>query len=275
MLKILLKKSANKKTIVISLATMLVLLTLGCQKQENTTIVQQEPQTKTISVETKISPAIINHGNRDKKLIALTFDADMTPYMKKELSDKKIKSLYDSRITETLIKTSTPATIFITGLWAQTYPKETKEISQNQLFEIANHSLTHSSFTKDCYNLPIATEKTKEITETQKILTDITGIIPKYFRFPGGCYGKDDLKLVADLGMESIGWDAISGDAFQNNSKRIIAAVLDKTTNGSIIVMHINGAPNAPVTYLALPVIIEKLKKENYTFVKLSELLKK
>ena len=43
----------------------------------------------------KIDPIIIEHGPRDKKNIALTFDADMTASMQKKLQKKEIKTLYE------------------------------------------------------------------------------------------------------------------------------------------------------------------------------------
>jgi len=49
--------------------------------------------------------------------------------------------------------------------------------------------------------------------------------------------------------------------------------VIYKTTNGSIIVLHMNGAPNAPRTADTLFEIIEQLKNKGFEFVKLSELL--
>jgi len=246
----------------------------GCGKNvpKNTETIKSTNTQK--NLETKIiSAEIIEHGPRDKKSIALTFDADMTPSMQKKLQTKQVPTLYDKRIIDTLEETSTPATIFITGLWAKNYPAETKSISQNPLFEIANHSLTHGSFTKNCYGLGQVNDKNKELTETQEILKELTGITPKYFRFPGGCYGKKDLEIVASNGLIPIQWDLISGDAFQKNSTIIYNNVVNRVTNGSIIVMHLNGAPNAPGTAKALPSIIKELKKQGYTFVKLSDLL--
>lgn len=274
-----LNKSKQAKLIIGTIISCGILI-LGCNSTKTAEIaqpqIQQSLAPKPIVKETtpiKINPVIIDHGTRDKKIIALTFDADMTPYMLKKLQTKQVASLYDKNITDTLVETSTPATIFITGLWAKAYPEETKAISQNPLFEIANHSLTHGGFTKNCYTLGQVDDKNKEISETQKILENITGITPKYFRFPGGCYEKEDLKIVADAGLQSIQWDVISGDSFQKDSNKIISTVINLTTNGSIIVMHLNGAPNAPATAKALPSIIKELKKKGYTFVKLSDLL--
>jgi len=258
----------NKKISLILLLIFLIGIISGCNKTE---ISQKKNVTQEL-IPVIIEPVIVEHGPRNKKNIALTFDADMTPSMLKKLQTKKVKTLYDKRITDTLEETSTPATIFITGLWAETYPEETKTISKNPLFEIANHSLTHGSFTKNCYGLGQVPDKHKELSETQKILKELTNTTPKYFRFPGGCYEKEDLKIVTDAGLVPIQWDVISGDAFQKDSNKISSTVINKTTNGSIIVMHLNGAPNAPGTAEALPSIIKELKKKGYNFVKLSEL---
>lgn len=263
-------KNNNKRTLFISTLLLPILIISGCSKTETTT----EKSTVTQEVSSiRIEPIIVEHGPRDKKNIALTFDADMTSSMLKKLQTKKVKTLYDKRIIDILEETSTPATIFITGLWAETYPEETKNISKNPLFEIANHSLTHGSFTKNCYSLEQVQNKNTELLETQKILQELTNTTPKYFRFPGGCYGKEDLKIVTNAELIPIQWDVISGDAFQKDSSKISSTVINKTTNGSIIVMHLNGEPNAPGTAEALPSIIKELKQKGYNFVKLSDLL--
>ncbi len=258
-------KARNKNRIIellILITAVSSIFSYGCEKNDKKEIIS-----------TTIAPVIVEHGPRDKKIIALTFDADMTTSMLRKLQTKEVKSLYDERIIEILNNTSTPATIFITGLWAQTYIEETKSISENPLFEIANHSLTHGSFTKNCYTLEQVKNKNIELIETQKILQKITNITPQYFRFPGGCYEKEDLQIIADAKLIPVQWDVISGDAFQKDHNKIANTVINKTTNGSIIVMHLNGAPNAPGTAEALPSIISELKKKGYSFVKLSELL--
>jgi peptidoglycan/xylan/chitin deacetylase (PgdA/CDA1 family) len=262
------KKLRDNKEIKIFLGTALlfVIIISGCGQKK---VIANYKNQEIIP----LANGIIEHGPRDKKMIALTFDADMTQSMQRKLQTKEIKTLYDKKIIEILEETSTPATIFITGLWAENYPLETRSISQNSLFEIANHSLTHGSFTENCYTLGQVDDKNKELIETQKILLNLTGKTPRFFRFPGGCYEKKDLKIVNNVGLESVQWDVISGDAYLKDSTTIANTVINKTTNGSIIVMHLNGAPNAPGTAKALPSIIKELKGKGYTFVKLADLL--
>jgi peptidoglycan/xylan/chitin deacetylase (PgdA/CDA1 family) len=53
----------------------------------------------------------------------------------------------------------------------------------------------------------------------------------------------------------------------------VVRAVLGGVRPGSIVVMHIIGAPNTPATYSALRAIIPALEARGYRFVTLSELL--
>ncbi len=190
--------------------------------------------------------AVINHGPRDKRVVALTFDADMTPKMQKDLKSGRVKSFYNEKIITILERESIPATIFISGLWAETYPAAVKKIAGNPLFEIGNHTQTHAAFQDFGYGLALAADKKREILKAQKILNQLTGKKPTLFRFPGGCYSGEDVALVESLGLKVIGWDVISGDATRDSANKIYYNVTQKSTNGSIIVMHLSGGPKAP-----------------------------
>lgn len=209
-----------------------------------------------------------------KPKIAFTFDADMTPYMKKELDSGKIASWYDKELIDLLIKENVEATIFITGLWAESYPTETKELSDNPLFEIGSHSYKHYSFTKDCYGLPTLkdSEKEEDLTKSVNTIKDITGKEVTLFRFPGGCRNKSDQDLVTRLGLKEVYWTLVSGDAFNKNENNIYSNVIKKAKANDIIVMHLNGATSSPKTYEAMVKIIPDLREKGFRFVKISEL---
>lgn len=211
-----------------------------------------------------------------EKVVALTFDADMTPSMKKNLLVKKVNSYYNERIINILKEYNVPATIFISGLWAETYPDETKKIAIDPLFEIANHSYSHPGFTKSCYNLNLVldSDKEREISLSQDILKNITSKEPKLFRFPGGCYSKNDLEITKKYGLTVVHWNVDSRDAFNTNISKILFSIKKDIKPGSIIVFHLSGQKNAPLTDQALPIIIDYLKKSGYQFKKISELLK-
>lgn len=218
----------------------------------------------------------INHGNRHLPQIALTFDADMTPYMLKELNQGKIQSWYNRQIIDFLEKNQIPATIFIAGLWAETYPDITKTLSQNPLFEIANHSYSHPRFTDDCYALPRMPSwgKDGEFSKSQQILKTISSTKPALFRFPGGCQSPADIKLANSYGLTVVGWDVASGDSFNSNLKAMVNTVKTRTQNGSIILFHLNGNQNAPKTTEVLEASIPHLRRQGFQFVKVSDLIK-
>lgn len=219
--------------------------------------------------------SVITHGPRDKKVVALTFDADMTPKMKKDLQTGKVSTWYNKKIIDILNADNVPATLFLSGMWIELYPKETVELSKNPLFQLANHSYSHPAFEKKCtaLNLIPHTQDEEEITKTQKLLKDVAGVDNHYFRFPGGCYDDFALNKVHELGLDVVGWDVTSSDAFNPNEGQLITNVLNHAQNGSIILMHMIGNRNAPQTANALPTIIAGLKAKGFGFVKLSELL--
>lgn len=215
------------------------------------------------------------HGPRNKKKIALTFDAEMTDAMKADLVSGTTKSSYDKRITDTLTQTNTKATLFLTGLWIETYPEVTKSLSQNPLFELGSHSYTDSSYYGFCYGLKQLpnTVKIEDIGATEKLLREHAGIDNRLFRFPGGCYTPKDVELVNQANDTVVHWDVSSNDGFNKNTNQVIHNVTDNVQNGSIIIMHLNGPPNSPKTAEALPAIISILKQKGFEFVKISELL--
>lgn len=218
---------------------------------------------------------VILHGPQDKKVIALTFDADMTPWMKEQLLSGNVQSYYNQKLIDYLNQTHTKATLFLTGMWIELYPEVAKELAANPLFELGNHSYSHPSFAGYCYGLAhiLPADKEQEIDKTQQLLYMLTNHKNTLFRFPGGCYSSEDLALLHTKGLQAIQWDVVGDDGFNNNTLAIESNVLNNIHNGSIIVMHMNGFPNDPKTADALPDIISVLKQQGYTFVTISELL--
>ncbi len=222
-----------------------------------------------------MSANVIFHGPRDKKQIALTFDAEMTDGMKAALQSGKVKSSYNKQIIDILNQTQTKATLFLTGMWIELYPKETGELSSNPLFEIGSHSYTDSSYFGFCYGLKQipSTVKIEDIGATEKLLREYAHIDNRLFRFPGGCYTPEDVKLVNQANDTVVHWDVAGADGFNTNVYQIVHNVIDNVQNGSIIVLHMNGAPSAPKTADALQEIIGTLRARGFEFVKVNELL--
>lgn len=223
-----------------------------------------------------LEPAeIITHGPRSAPRIALTFDADMTPGMEQALKTGRSRSYDNTRIYQILDQTRTKATFFLSGMWIETYPQETRNLAKDPLFELENHSYSHPGFEQPCFGLPgiAGPSKLEQILKTKSLLQSVAGVGNRYFRFPGGCAKAADVALVQQAGLKVVHWDVVGGDGGQPDPRVIEQNVLNRVQDGSIIVLHSHGGPKVPATAQALAVIIPALKARGFQFVKLSELL--
>ena len=223
----------------------------------------------------EIRERIIFNGDRNRKKVALTFDADMTHEMIADLESGNVMSYYDKPLIDILESTKTKATLFLSGLWIRKYSDETRDLSKSNLFELANHTYSHPGFHGECYGLNDveSDEKMRELELTQDLLKNITGEDNFLFRFPGGCYSDADLEMVTRTNQTTVQWDVAGLDGFNSNPESIIRNVVENVQNGSIIVLHMNGYPNEPATAIALPLIISDLRQKGFEFVTVSELM--
>jgi len=195
-----------------------------------------------------VAAEVISHGEGAGRQVALTFDACST----------LDRSFYDDRVTRVLVQTHTPATLFISGRWAETHLRQMSVLAQNPLFEIANHSYTHPHMTE----VPPARQR-EELLWTQQILFSLTGRLPRFFRPP---YGEIDAELTeqaAQAGLRTVEFDFPSGDPDRHVTReRLVAWVLAKARPGSIVVMHMNR--RGWHTAEALPEIIAGLRAKGF-----------
>ncbi len=219
-------------------------------------------------------PVIVAHGRRDRPLVAITFDSNMTDGMLRRLDSGGVASYDDAAVVDELIRLRVPATFFLAGKWVLRYPAETRRLAANPLFELGSHSWSHRAFATPCYGLaPIPTSAMAgDVRRSFAVLRQFTDQPVPYFRFPGGCYDTAALRAIASAGVTVIQYDVASGDAFGTSVDAIVRHTLAAVRYGSIIVMHITLA-NAPLTPLALPRIVAGLRARGITPVRLSDLL--
>ncbi|AIJ12592.1 MULTISPECIES: polysaccharide deacetylase family protein [Streptomyces] len=212
-------------------------------------------------------------GTKDGKPVALTFDADMT-------ADQGPRAASGERfdnpgLITALRELKVPATVFMTGRWAEEYPDEARSIGRDPRFEIANHSYSHYAYTDDCYGLPtVPKERMRPDLERAYTAFEKAGVpnpMP-YFRFPGGCYDKTALEELSATGVTAVQWDVVSGDAFATDADAVTRQVLDGVRPGSVVVMHCTRSA-APVTEEVVRSVVPELRRRGYRFVKVSELV--
>lgn len=188
--------------------------------------------------------------NTTEKKMSITFDVNWGEDKTKEILD--ILDEYDIK-----------ATFYIIGLWCDDYPERVKEI-YSRGHEIGNHSNKHVDYTKLSKE---AIMKDVEIANAK--IFQLTGEIPKTFRFPSGSYNDLAVETVESMGLKAIQWDVDSIDWKALGQQIEYERVVSKAKEGSILLFHSDGK----YTPENLRKIIEKYQSEGYEFVKVSEMI--
>ena len=182
-------------------------------------------------------------GDTKTKDIYLTFD---TGY----------ENGYTPKILDTLKKTDTPATFFITGHFL----KEQKELILRMSQEnhtVGNHTYNHPDMTK------ITDEKIKnEIIQVEQEYKEITGKeLDKFIRPPEGKFNKKVLNSLDKLNYTTIFWslafvdwkvDEQKGWEYSYNN------IMNRIHNGSIILLHTVSKDNADALEKAIMEAVNK-----------------
>ncbi|MCL6635355.1 MAG: polysaccharide deacetylase family protein [Peptococcaceae bacterium] len=193
--------------------------------------------------------APVYHGSAREKKIALTFNVVWGEE-------------YIPQILESLNEYSVPATFFIGGQWAESFPGLVRDIA-GAGHELGSHGYSHPH--PDRISLQANIE---EIRKTEEILIRIAGKKPDLFAPPYGERGEAVLRAAEEAGYTTILWSIDTIDWQRPEPGVIVRRVTAKACNGAIVLMH----PTAP-TAQALPQIIRELKGQGYELVKVSTLL--
>jgi len=192
-----------------------------------------------------------------RHVVALTFDAGA--------DDAAVPP-----ILHTLQRFHVPATFFMTGHFAQYYPKVARRIVADG-YLVGNHTATHTAMTQ--LNVD---EVRWEIVSAAEEITKVTGARPApLFRFP---YGADNGRLIAaanKLGfmtvawtVDTLGWEGASAGITVHE---VISRVLAALRPGEIVLMHVGSSPDgSTLDAHALPSVIKDLEARGYSFVTLN-----
>lgn len=201
--------------------------------------------------ERKIPIYCVDKG--EKKEIALSFDAAWGNEDTEEL-------------IEILAKHQVKATFFVVGAWVDKYPESVRQLAAAG-HDIGNHSNAHPHMPQ--------LSKEKMVTELQSCnekVKAVTGNTPLLFRAPYGDYNNTMCDTVKECGMYTIQWDVDSKDWMEGHTaEKIVKDVCGKVKPGSIVLFH-NAAVHTPQ---ALPIILEKLISEGYSFTLIRDLIYK
>ncbi|MFE3033922.1 polysaccharide deacetylase family protein [Streptomyces canus] len=217
---------------------------------------------------------VFKHGSRDRgKTVALTFDADMTADQGPRAAAGE--HFDNPGLIAALRALKVPATVFMTGRWAEEYPDQARSLGRDPLFEVANHSYSHYAFTDDCYGLPtVSGDRMRADVERAYAEFRKAGVpdARPYFRFPGGCYDRRALKALTPVGVTAVQWDVVSGDAFATDAEAVSRQVLEGVRPGSVVVMHCTRSA-APTTERVVRTVVPELRARGFRLVKVSALI--
>ncbi|MBU5439056.1 polysaccharide deacetylase family protein [Tissierella sp. MSJ-40] len=195
------------------------------------------------------------------------------PIYSVETEDKKIALSFDAawgdeftmNILETLDKYEVKSTFFLVGFWVDKYPDHVKEIAKRG-HDVGNHSTNHPYMTK------LSREQmSQEINITGNKIEKLINKKPILFRPPFGDYNDDLVQVCKENGYYTIQWDIDSLDWKELGVQPVVDRVVRNAKNGSIVLFH----NNAKYIKEYLPIIIERLQKDGFEIVPISELIYK
>lgn len=197
----------------------------------------------------------------EQPVVALTFDGGS--------SDAAVTT-----ILATLDRYDVPATFFVTGDFARTYPDQVRAMAEAG-HPVGNHSDTHRSY-PDLTNADIRAD----LAAAEDAIATSTGQPARpLFRFPYGARTDADIRVVNDAGylpvrwtVDSLGWKGTSDGL---TAAAVSERVLSTAVPGQIVLMHVGANPDDGTTLDAdaLPAVIEGLRALDYGFTDLSGLL--
>lgn len=199
-------------------------------------------------------------NNDGKKVCYLTFDDGPTTSVTPAILD--ILRRYDIK-----------ATFFMVGSLIEKNPGMAYRVYKEG-HTLANHSYRHN------YSYLYESEENfmSEIEETHSLICDITGKknYPKIFRFPGGSYNSGSYgeqkqaykETLEKNGYRFCDWNSLNGDAeYKSPTVETLLNRIKSSSSGKedlIVLMH--DSATKKINIKALPVIIEYLLENGYTF---------
>lgn len=205
-------------------------------------------------------PYVLYSGPSTFPVVALTFDDGPHP-------------VYTNAVLNILREKEVPATFFVVGRRADSYPQVVRRII-DEGHEVGNHTYNHANL------FWVPRERiAHEIVEGQRAISEVTGQQPRYFRPPRGLFNQDVLDVAAEQKLTLVLWSVSSQDWLGRGWRDIVRDVKRQAKPGSIILFHDSGdlitsrGETRLNTVRALPIIIDHFKKEGYQFVTVTEML--
>ncbi|WP_400163026.1 polysaccharide deacetylase family protein [Brevibacillus sp. TJ4] len=140
---------------------------------------------------------------------------------------------YLDSMLDTFDKHQVKTTFFLDGSWVKRNPEEAKKIVQRG-HELGNHAYSHP----DMKHLGVERIH-QEISRTQAIIEQTTGVKPALFAPPSGSFSQRVVDIAhSSYGMKTILWTADTVDWMKPPPEKVIAKISKLMDNGVLVLMH-------------------------------------
>jgi chitin deacetylase len=190
--------------------------------------------------------------NPSQRVIALTFDDGPWPES-------------TAQVLDILKQNNIKATFFVVGQNVKNYPDLLRRVVAEG-HTVGNHTWHH------WYHFMNPQVAAYEVANTTDIIYKLTGVKTDLFRPPGGMMNNGLVAYARSNKYAVIMWSSDSADYSRPGVPRLINNVLRPAQPGGIVLMH-DGGGNRSQTVKALPEIINRFRKQGYSFVTIPELL--
>jgi peptidoglycan/xylan/chitin deacetylase (PgdA/CDA1 family) len=211
-------------------------------------------------------PRVVARLPTSDRVVALTLDA----------CGGRSGSGYDAALIQTLRRQKVPATLFVNARWIEANPRKFAQLAADLLFEIANHGTEHRPLSvtgRSVYGIKGTSSVAQVIDEVainQRLITELTGAAPAFFRSGTAHYDDVAVRVVNELGLQVVNFDVL-GDAGATYSADQVADAMLRSKPGSIILAHMNRPDGG--TAEGIDAALPKLSQRGFRFVRLSEYL--
>lgn len=190
---------------------------------------------------------VLPKEDADPEIVLLTFD--------------DAPDTYALQIAKTLKENNAPAIFFVNGMFLEEDGgKEMLKEIYDMGFEIGNHTQTHPSL--DSLN----DEETEyEMKETNRLVEEVIGKKPRFFRAPFGINTEKSLEIAEEEGMTVMNWTFGYDWEPEYQEKDALADIMvnnEFLADGANLLMHDREWTNA-----ALPEILSGLQEKGFSFV--------